>query len=56
MVRMSAGHPLSVPAGPRYARLDWRDPAAQYPEQGNRMAARARLVFAESYVDAIRLL
>ena len=56
MVRMPARHPLSVPAGPRYARLDLRDPAAQYPEQGNRMAALARLVFAESYVDAIRLL
>ena len=56
MVRMPAAHPLSVPAGPRYARLDLQDPAAQYPEQGNRMAALARLVFAESYVDAIRLL
>ncbi len=56
MVRIPAGHPLSVPVGPRYARLDLRDPAAQYPEQGNRMAALARLAFAESYVDAIRVL
>ena len=51
-----AGHPLSVPAGPRHARLDLRDPTAQYPEQGNRVAAPERLVFAQSYVDAIRLL
>ncbi len=56
MVRMPAGHPLSVPAGPRHARLDLRDPAAQYPERGNRMAALARLTFAESYADAIALL
>ena len=56
MVHVPASHPLSVPVGPRYARLDLRDPAAQYPEQGNRMAALARLVFAESYVDAIGLL
>ncbi len=56
MVRMPAGHPLSVPAGPRHARLDLRDPAAQYPGRGNRMAALARLTFAESYADAIALL
>ena len=56
MVYVPIGHPLSVPVGPRYARLDLRDPAAQYPEQGNRMAALARLMFAESNVDAIRLL
>ena len=56
MVRMPAGHPLSVPAGPRHARLDLRDPAAQYPERGNRMAALARLTFAESPFDAIHLL
>ncbi len=56
LVRVPAGHLLSVPVGPRHARLDLRDPAAQYPEQGNRMAALARLVFAESYADAIRLL
>ena len=56
LVRVPAGHPLSVPVGPRYARLDLRDPAAQYPEQGNRMAALARLAFSESYADAIRVL
>ena len=56
VVHVPASHPLSVPVGPRYARLELRDPAAQYPEQGNRMAALARLVFAGSYVDAIRLL
>ena len=56
MVHVLASHPLSVPVGPRYARLDLRDPAAQYPEQGNRMAALARLIFAKSYVDAIGLL
>ena len=56
MVRMPTGHPLSVPVGPRHARLDLRDPAAQYPERGNRMAALARLVFAESYADAIGIL
>ena len=56
LVRVPAGHPLPWLAGPRYARLDLRDPAAQYPEQGNRMAALARLMFAESNVDAIRLL
>ena len=56
LVRMPAGHPLSVPAGPRHARLDLRDPAAQYPEQGNRMAALARLAFAESAFEAARLL
>ena len=56
LVRVPAGHPLSVPPGSRYARLDLRDPAAQYPEQGNRMAALARLVFAESAFDAARLL
>ena len=56
LVHVPDGHPLSVPVGPRHARLDLRDPAAQYPEQGNRMAALARLVFAESYADAIRLL
>ena len=56
LVCVPAGHPLSVPAGPRHARLDLRDPAAQYPEQGNRIAALARLVFAESAFDAVRLL
>ncbi len=43
-------------AGRRYARLDLRDRAAQYPERNNRMSALARLTFAESYVDAIRVL
>ena len=56
MVHLPASHPLSVPAGPRYARLDLRNVAAQYPEQGNRMAALARLAFSESYSDAICLL
>ena len=56
LVRVPAGHLLSVPVGPRHARLDLRDAAAQYPERGNRMAALARLAFAESYADAIRLL
>ena len=56
MVHVPASHPLSVPAGPRYARLDLRNPAAQYPKRGNRMAVLARLVFAESPIDAVRLL
>ena len=56
LVRMPTGHPLPWLTGRRYARLDLRDPATQYPKRGNRMAALARLVFAESYVDAIGLL
>ena len=56
LVRVPAGRPFSGLAGPRYARLDLRDVAAQYPGQGNRMAALARLVFAESPIDAVRLL
>ena len=56
LVRVPAGHPFSGLAGPRYARLDLRDPAAQYPKRGNRMAALARLVFAESPFDAIHVL
>ena len=56
LVHVPDGLPLSVPTGPRHARLDLRDPAAQYPERGNRMAALARLAFAESYADAIRVL
>ncbi len=56
MVHVPASHPLSVPVGPRYARLDLRDPAAQYLEQGNRMAALARLIFADSVFDAVLLL
>ncbi len=56
LVRMPVGHPLPWLTGRRYARLDLRDPATQYPKRGNRMAALARLVFAESYADAIRLL
>ena len=43
-------------AGPRYARLDLRDPASQYPRRGNRMAAVARLMFAESPFHAIHVL
>ena len=53
---MLAAHPLPWLTGRRYARLDLRDPATQYPKRGNRMAALARLVFAESYVDAIGIL
>ena len=56
LVRVPPARPFSGLAGPRYARLDLRDVAAQYPGQGNRMAALARLVFAESPFDAIHLL
>ncbi len=56
LVRVPAGHPLPWLTGRRYARLDLRDPATQYPKRGNRMAALARLMFAESPFDAIRLL
>ena len=56
LMRVPAGHPLPWLAGPRYARLDLRDPATQYPKRGNRMAALARLMFAESPFDAIHLL
>ena len=56
LVHVPAGHPLSALSGRCHARLDLRDPAAQYPERGNRMAALARLMFAESYADAIRVL
>ena len=56
LVHVPASHPLSVPAGHRYARLDLRNPATQYPKRGNRMAALARLMFAESPFDAIQLL
>ena len=53
---MPADHPLPWLTGRRYARLDLRDPATQYPKRGNRMAALARLMFAESPFDAIHLL
>ena len=56
LVRVPAGGVFSGLAGTRYARLDLRDPAAQYPEQANRVAALARLTFAESFIDAIRVL
>ena len=56
LVRVPVGYPLSALAGRCHARLDLSDPASQYPEQGNRMAALARLAFAESYADAIRVL
>ena len=56
LVRVPASAPFSGLAGRRYARLDLRDRAAQYPERNNRMSALARLTFAESYVDAIRVL
>ena len=56
LVRVPAGHPLRLLAERCYARLDLRDPAAQYPERGNRMAALARLMFAESAFHAARLL
>ena len=56
LVRVPAGHPLPWLTGRRYARLDLRDPATQYPKRGNRMAALARLMFAESPFDAIHVL
>ena len=56
LVHVPAGHPLRLLAERCYARLDLRDPASQYPERGNRMAALARLAFAESAFDAARLL
>ena len=56
LVRLPVGHPLPWLTGRRYARLDLRDPATQYPKRGNRMAALARLMFAESPFDAIHLL
>ena len=56
LVRVPASRPFSGLTGPRYARLDLRDVAAQYPGQGNRMAALARLVFAETPIEAVRLL
>ena len=56
LVRVPARHPLPWLDGRRYARLDLRDVAAQYPEQGNRMAALARLTFAESVFGVNRLL
>ena len=56
LVRVPARHPLPWLDGRRYARLDLRDVAAQYPEQGNRMAALARLTFAESVFGVKRLL
>ena len=56
LVRVPARHPLPWLDGRRYARLDLRDVATQYPEQGNRMAALARLTFAESVFGVNRLL
>ena len=56
LVRVPARHPLPWLDGRRYARLDLRDVATQYPEQGNRMVALARLTFAESVFDVNRLL
>ena len=56
LARDPAGHPLPWLTGRRYARLELRDPATQYPKRGNRMAALARLMFAESPFDAIHLL
>ena len=56
LVRVPVGYPLSALAGRCHARVDLSDPASQYPEQGNRMAALARLAFAKSYADAIRVL
>ena len=56
LVRVPAGRPFSGLAGSRNARLDLRHVAAQYPERDNRMAALARLAFAESPLDAVRLL
>ena len=45
LVRLPVGHPLPWLTGRRYARLDLRDPATQYPKRGNRMAALTRLSF-----------
>ena len=56
LVRVPARHPLPWLDGRRYARLDLRDVATQYPKQGNRMAALARLTFAESAFGVKRLL
>ncbi len=56
LVRVPADLPFSGLAGRRYARLDLRDRAAQYPERNNRMAALARLTFPESVFDAVLLL
>ena len=53
---MPTAHPLPWLAGRRYARLDLRTVATQYPERGNRMAALAGLTFAESAFGANRLL
>ena len=55
LVRMPVGRSLPWLTGRRYARLDLRDVATQYPESGNRMAALARLTFAESAFGAKRL-
>ena len=56
LVRVPTAHPLPWLAGRRYARLDLRTVATQYPERGNRMAALAGLTFAESAFGANRLL
>ena len=56
LVRVPTAHPLPWLAGRRYARLDLRIVATQYPERGNRMAALAGLTFAESAFGANRLL
>ena len=56
LVRVPTAHPLPWLAGRRYARLDLRDVATQYPERGNRVAALAGLTFAESAFGANRLL
>ncbi|MYJ94296.1 MAG: Rpn family recombination-promoting nuclease/putative transposase [Proteobacteria bacterium] len=55
LVRVPAQHPLPWLDGRRYARLDLRDVATQYPEQGNRMMALAGLTFAESVFVVNRL-
>ena len=55
LVRVPAQHPLPWLDGRRYARLDLRDVATQYPEQGNRMMALAGLTFAESVFGVNRL-
>ena len=56
LVRVPVGRCLPWLEGRRYVRLDLRNSATQYPERGNRMAALARLTFAESAFGAARLL
>ena len=56
LVRVPSGYPFAALTVHQYMRLHLRDLAQQYPKRGNRMAALARLAFAESAFDAVRLL